>query len=73
METNKINFIIICPKRVKNHFYKLWNIFTKLLTPGLIHELCISLDDWLESTSSTHHSASYIIYRLTWKLKKVGE
>ena len=44
-------------------------LFTKFLTPGLTHELCNPLDDWLDWLISTSHQADYIIRRLTRELK----
>ena len=44
-------------------------LFTKFLTPGLIHELCNPLDDWLDWLIPTDDRSGYIIRRLIRELK----
>ena len=44
-------------------------LFTKLLTPGLTHELCNSQDDWLDCLILANHWIYYIIRRLTRQLR----
>ena len=44
-------------------------LFTKFLTPGLTHEFCAPLDDWLDWLNLTNHQANYKIRGLTRELK----
>ena len=44
-------------------------LFTKVLTTGLIRELCNQLDDWLDKLILTNHRACYIIRSFTRELK----
>ena len=44
-------------------------LFTNFLTPVLTRKFFNLLDDWLESTNLTNHTADYKIRELTQELK----
>ena len=60
--------LLIADHLLKGRTHKL--LVTKFLTSGLTCKLYNPLDDWLQSTGPTNHSADYKIHGLTEELKR---